>query len=131
MNVPPAPSVPPNPYVGPRAFTVDEAARFYGRTRETQDLLDLLIAERIVLLYSPSGAGKSSLIQAALLPALAREGFAVLPIIRVTLDPAQAVPSIAAGTNRYLLNTLLSLEEGVPPDQRLPSAALTTLSLDE
>jgi ABC-type arginine transport system ATPase subunit len=70
MNAPSPPPLPPNPYVGPRAFTVNEAARFYGRTRETQDLLDLLIAERIVLLYSPSGAGKSSLILAALVPAL-------------------------------------------------------------
>jgi ABC-type arginine transport system ATPase subunit len=57
-----------NPYVGPRAF--QEGETLYGRDNEFADLLDLLIAERIVMLYSPSGAGKSSLIQAALIPEL-------------------------------------------------------------
>ena len=35
-----------NPYVGPRAFGSDD--RLYGRDRETRELFDLLIAERIV-----------------------------------------------------------------------------------
>jgi hypothetical protein len=43
-----------NPYVGPRAFKTGE--HLYGRSRESSELVDLLIAERIVLLYSPSGA---------------------------------------------------------------------------
>ena len=56
-----------NPYVGPQSFRRGDA--LYGRDREVADLLDLLIAERVVLLHSPSGAGKTSLIQARLLPA--------------------------------------------------------------
>jgi len=48
----------PNPYVGPRSFRTGET--LYGRDRELGELLDRLIAERIVLLYSPSGAGKTS-----------------------------------------------------------------------
>ena len=61
-----------NPYVGPRSFRRGDA--LYGRDREIADLLDLLIAERIVLLHSPSGAGKTSLIQAGLIPLLEEEG---------------------------------------------------------
>ena len=61
--------------------------KLYGRERETAELLDLLIAERIVLLYSPSGAGKTSLVQAALIPELEDEGFRVLPIMRPGLPP--------------------------------------------
>lgn len=61
-----------NPYVGPRAFQYGE--KIYGRNREVLDLLDLLIAERITLLHSPSGAGKTSLVQAGLVPRLEREG---------------------------------------------------------
>ena len=43
-----------NPYVG-RGGVVDYGEHIYGRDRESLDLRDLLIAERIVLLYSPSG----------------------------------------------------------------------------
>ena len=59
-----------NPYVGPRAFEAGET--LYGRDREIHELLNLLIAERIVLLYSPSGAGKTSLLRAGLIPMLQR-----------------------------------------------------------
>ena len=38
----------PNPYPGPRSFQRGE--KLYGRGRETAELLDLLIAERIVRL---------------------------------------------------------------------------------
>ena len=34
-----------NPYVGPRPFTREERRRFYGRERETDDLLSLVIAQ--------------------------------------------------------------------------------------
>ncbi len=94
-----------NPYVGPRSFKTGE--KMYGRDRELQDLLNLLIAERIVLLYSPSGAGKSSLIHAGLIEQLRKEGFRPLPVMRVSLQP-ENMPS---GANRYLLSAKLSLEE--------------------
>ncbi len=98
----------PNPYVGPSAFR--DGDPLYGRERERARILDLLMAQRIVLLYSPSGAGKTSLIQAALIPALREEEFLVLPIIRVGsgLEPDQDLPP---KTNPYVLSTLLSLEE--------------------
>lgn len=114
-----------NPYVGPRAFRYGE--RIYGRPRETEELLNLLIAERIVLLYSPSGAGKTSLIQAALIPALKREGFTVLPVIRVGQVPSLA----AANGNRYLLSALSSLELSAPADKALPPEQLAAVSFAE
>jgi MoxR-like ATPase len=79
-GAPEAQTARPNPYVGPRAFTRGET--IYGRDRELQRLLHLLIAERIIALYSPSGAGKTSLIQAGLLPHLEQEDFVVLPVTR-------------------------------------------------
>jgi len=124
-----------NPYVGPRSFTTGE--QLFGRDRETGKLLNLLIAERIVLLYSPSGAGKTSLIQAALVPQMREEGFVVLPVIRVSAEPPvvsaesavlSAEPPATTGNsvlspqpsvlNRYILSALLSLEEGLPADRR-------------
>src|SRR5579871_5613972 len=108
-----------NPYVGPRSFRRDEA--LYGRNREVRELLDLLIAERIVLLYSPSGAGKTSLVQAALIPALERENFVVRPIMRVSRNPEQDLPS-GAHFNRYVLSALSDLEEALPKEQQKSSA---------
>jgi type II secretory pathway predicted ATPase ExeA len=69
-----------NPFVGPRAFTRGET--LYGRDREVLDLTDLVVGERIVLLYSPSGAGKTSLLQAALIPAFEQQEFVVPPVMR-------------------------------------------------
>src|SRR5438128_6507247 len=80
-----APATRPNPYIGPRSFQTGET--LYGRERETQDLLGLLIAERIVLLRSPSGARKTSLVQAALIPQLIERDFTVLRVIRVSQEP--------------------------------------------
>ena len=115
-----------NPYVGPRAFQYGE--RIYGRNREVLDLLDLLIAERITLLHSPSGAGKTSLVQAGLVPRLEREGFHVLPVTRVGLEPPPGLRSPRA-PNRYLLSVLLSLEQGLPADRQLRLGELVELDL--
>jgi len=116
----------PNPYVGPRAFRAGET--LYGRDREIRDLLDLLVAERIVLLHSPSGAGKSSLVQAGLMPRLQEDRFLVLPVVRVNQEPPEGLPA-QAGFNRYLFSALVSLEEAVPEEQRLPLEELAGLTL--
>lgn len=118
-------AAPANPYVGPRAFTEAEGARFFGREREAEELFHLLLARRLVLLHSPSGAGKSSLIQARLIPRLRNAGFLVHPIVRVGAE----LPAGAAG-NRFRVATLLSLDEAQPPAERLPASDLASLPLD-
>jgi WD40 repeat protein len=115
-----------NPYIGPRAF--ERGEHLYGRDPELLRLLDLLIAERIVLFYSPSGAGKTSLIQAGLIPKLEYEGFTVLPVVRVSLEPPGDPGSLGNG-NRYLASTLLSLERGVPADRQRPRDESGTATL--
>jgi WD40 repeat protein len=112
-----------NPYVGPRSFLPHE--RLYGRTRELRDLTGLLIAERIVLLHSPSGAGKTSLMQAALIPALECRDFQVEPIMRVnTLAP----PDLPPDTNAYVLSALLALNEQASAPLPLAELAGMTFS---
>ncbi len=110
-----------NPYVGPRAFTTGEA--LFGRTGERAALLDLLVAERVVVLHAPSGAGKSSLLLAGLVPDLRAEGFVVRPPIRVGTEP----PAGAGGVNRFSQSAVLSLEEGAA--QPRPLAELRGSSL--
>jgi hypothetical protein len=85
-----------NPYVGPRPFQPDET--LYGRDREKRELTNLLIAQRIVLLHAPSGAGKTSLIQAGVAPRLLDEGFAPTPALRVKTR----APNNRAVRNHYV-----------------------------
>jgi WD40 repeat protein len=94
------------PYAGPRSFRTGE--RLHGRDRESVELLDLLIAQRIVLLVAPSGAGKTSLVQAGLVPRLIEEGFDVVGPARVSLQEVSA--SELDGGNRYAASLVLSLE---------------------
>ncbi|MFN2168974.1 MAG: ATP-binding protein, partial [Anaerolineae bacterium] len=115
------PMLGPNPFVGPRPYGRKD--RLFGRREETRRLYYLLSAKRIVWLHSPSGAGKTSLVWASLVPRLERDGFAVCPPIRVNLDLSQATES-ARGANPYTLSVLLSLEEGLPDDRRRPLAEL-------
>jgi len=114
-----------NPYVGPRSFETGEV--LYGRDRELRSLTALLISERIVLLHSPSGAGKTSLVKAGLLPFLIGENFTVLPVVRVNIEP----PSDYRQYNRYLISTMISLEEGYPESQRIPFTELAAMNLNE
>jgi WD40 repeat protein len=113
-----------NPYVGPHPIAEHE--KIYGRNREIAQLTSLIIAERIVLLYSPSGAGKTSLIQAGLIPHL-REDFYILPIVRVK----EELPRQLAEANRYLMSTLQWLEKELPEADRRSIETLAQLSLDE
>jgi len=121
-------NVSPNPYVGPRSFTTGE--KLYGRDVEARDLLDLLIAERILLLHSPSGAGKSSLVQAGLIPTLQQEGFFILPPMRVNLElPAPYRED--CDCNRYIFSILLALEESSEENDRVPFDQLAKMNLEQ
>jgi hypothetical protein len=95
-----------NPYVGPRAFQAGEA--FCARDREQRELANLLIAERVVLLHSPSGAGKTSLIQAGLVPLLEKRRFRPAGPARVKTPPPEGVHV----HNRYIHSVALDLIDG-------------------
>ena len=97
-----------NPYVGPRTFTHREKDLFFGREGEARDLRSLVIAERLVLFYAQSGAGKSSLINARLVPQLIDEGFVVLPIGRVGGELPAGISHV---DNVFIFNLLLKLDQ--------------------
>ena len=70
-----APLVEKCPYPGLAPFTAEQAHWFFGRAQliaEVTSRIDSSLGEGPFVLVAPSGAGKSSLIQAGLLPALAR-----------------------------------------------------------
>jgi len=60
-------------YPGIHAFSVENSALFCGRKTDENHFYELLRLEQLVVLYGKSGYGKTSLIQAAILPRLERE----------------------------------------------------------
>jgi hypothetical protein len=109
-----------NPYVGPRTFLPEERAKFFGRSREARELTSLIIANRLVLFYSPSGAGKSSLLNTMVGPMLTEAGFEVLPTGRVSGYSGKE----ATADNIYIYNLLLSIQDS----EEIP-AGFATLTL--
>jgi WD40 repeat protein len=65
----PKPIVLESPFVGLKAMTEADADRFFGRNEEIVELLDKLKRYRLIAIVADSGAGKSSLAQAGLVPA--------------------------------------------------------------
>jgi hypothetical protein len=114
----------PNPYIGPRGFQYNE--RLFGREKELRQLEGQLLADRIVLLHAPSGAGKTSLINAGLLPMMRMEDFNVLPVARMNFQPPED-----ERVNRYVYSALLCMEEDRARETRLTLDQLAGLELDE
>jgi WD40 repeat protein len=113
-----APSSPPEnngrlePYVGPRSFQKDQRGFFFGRDEEANELVSLITAHPAVLLYSQSGAGKTSLLNASLIPKLEEEEqFKVLPPMRVQ-GHIPSTLKIGKNTNIFVLNALMSCSNG-------------------
>lgn len=97
------------PYVGPRAFERRDQQRFFGRNWEASQLLARIIAHPVVLLYARSGAGKSSLLNAKLVPMLKQEGCHVFPTVRVR-PVSMETANLGDDTNFYVYNALHCLE---------------------
>lgn len=138
----PRQSLPPAPYRFLERFTARDAEIFFGRNREIRDLYDRVTANdsaSIVLLYGQSGAGKSSFLDAGLLPRLASSHAPLYVrrdrskgLLRTLIDAmAQAFPAtlasdswavawlkIEASTSRPLVVILDQVEEAFT----LPSA---------
>ena len=102
-----------NPYVGPRSFSYEQRRLFFGREIEARDLLSRLLSARLLLFYAQSGAGKTSLLNARLIPQLQEEkGFVVLPVVRVSGNLPEGVAQV---NNIYIFNLMVGIDEGGNP----------------
>jgi TPR repeat protein len=64
---------PLRPYPGLRPFEAYEWSIFFGRERMVEDVIERLAVSGLVMVHGASGAGKSSLIRAGVLPKMARQ----------------------------------------------------------
>jgi len=118
-------AVPSIPYRGIHPFRYIDHAIFFAREEETRRLASLVSVYRGVLLYGDSGSGKSSLVNAGLIPEAIRLGFAaerlrvqpraseelVVERIRSADDYEQELlPSILAHDEEELARTVLAID---------------------
>ena len=59
-----------NPYIGLRTYDENHRHNFWGRDEDTKRLADSIIENTSTLIYGCSGCGKSSMINAGLIPTL-------------------------------------------------------------
>ena len=77
--------IPQNPYRGLEPFTAGDAGVFFGRADDIATLTARVRAQSVTVVVGPSGVGKSSLIQAGLLPALGQKWS--VAVVRLGQDP--------------------------------------------
>jgi len=61
------------PYVGPRPFGPADKDIFFGREIEIEDIVSLILAHKILIIYAQSGVGKTSVLNAGVIPRLEQE----------------------------------------------------------
>ena len=108
-------SIQVKPFLGPQPFEETDSSFFYGREREVQEILALILSSSISLVYAKSGLGKTSIFNAKIIPELQKGeyNFQILPIIRFTTintinDLREKTSDIS---NIYIFNTLRSIIE--------------------
>lgn len=124
------PSVPPqrmasataldaeNPWPGLASFTEDAHTLFFGRRKETDELVRLVRRNTVTVLFGQSGLGKSSLLCAGAFPVLRNSDY--LPV-RLRLDHAPSAPPLA----RQVIIALLDACAAAGADCRAASAGET------
>lgn len=107
----PATTLTGSPFRGLAPLRYVDEPIFFGRDRETQLLHRLVVIYRGVVLYGDSGTGKSSLLNAGLIPAAEREG---LRPERVRVQPhergelvVERISTGTAGSPPYLASALV------------------------
>ena len=80
---------PPSPYRGIHPFRYADRDLFFGRGEAVGELFARILVSRLVLLFGESQTGKSSLINAGLVPALAQENMAAE---RLRVQPRSDAP---------------------------------------
>lgn len=84
------------PCPGPQPYTDDLSDLFFGREREIGMILDRIKGQRLSVLYAASASGKTSLLQAGLLPVLRSSR------ISRSVDDASTLPVFPLLLNQWL-----------------------------
>jgi tetratricopeptide (TPR) repeat protein len=96
-----------DPYPGTRPFEQEDHDLFFGRSEEAGEIAGLWLTNKLTVMTGPVGSGKTSLLNAGILPRVATDRTRVFPPGRASYGatfPAAALPE----HNMYSLATLRS-----------------------
>ncbi len=65
-------------YPGPRPFEENDINLFFGREKDKKNLLTFINVEQLLVLFAKSGLGKSSLVNAAIIPELRKKDYEII-----------------------------------------------------
>ncbi|MCH7674103.1 ATP-binding protein, partial [candidate division KSB1 bacterium] len=71
-------------------YTYADADLYFGREKEIQRMVGEILSSRLLVLFSPSGSGKTSLINAGVRPALENIGYKTI-YVRLKSEPVASV----------------------------------------
>jgi hypothetical protein len=93
MSAPPVATVDAqNPWLGLVSFTEETRSYFHGREEEAAELSRRVQRKLLTVLFGQSGLGKTSILQAGLVPRLRPEGFCPV-YVRLDYDPKAPSPA--------------------------------------
>ncbi len=92
LNLPPTPNQ--NPYKGLRAYEEEDQELFYGRGEVIAKLRNHIQDKKLTVVTGVSGAGKSSVVKAGIIPKLKKEGYRLLGVIRPTNKPKAVIDQL-------------------------------------
>lgn len=90
-----------NPFVGPDP--IPGGSELFGRDGEREEVVDMLIAERFVLLFGATGTGKTSIVSAGVVADCENHGINCLPIVKLAAYESRP------GINPFLASAYLQL----------------------
>lgn len=123
-SLPPGSDTLKNPFPGPQAYGRDDQAFFFGREDEIEELTSLVLSSSTTLLYAPSGAGKSSLLQAGLAPHLEGQfDFVILPTVHLG---TVARSGTSDDVSNQFIRAVCEAINGEVDDGRLPLNSIAT-----
>ncbi|PHM06867.1 nSTAND1 domain-containing NTPase [Nostoc sp. 'Peltigera malacea cyanobiont' DB3992] len=82
------------PYQGLKAFEAEQKQFFFGRKLVVRNILAKLAQKPFVSIIGASGSGKSSVVQAGLIPELDRSVWQILPPIKPGFQPLQELRGV-------------------------------------
>ena len=113
------------PYVGLRPFHEDDQAYFFGRERDVREIIDNLFGARVTVFYGASGAGKSSVLMAGVVPELRKEARTAVVVFwswQIANAPEQLKREVVTAVDQ-VAGSEIALDTSLPLDELLKQAA--------